>query len=114
MPTLIILTLVLIIATFIVWYEKYQKELFIAKIIDGQKVDQKFISQECQLVIAQLIDKTNLKMRPYNSVLVLPDGQEISYRFDDFEKMKDTSELRFEPSPLEWEILRGLVKKVIR
>jgi len=114
MVTFFLIAIFIIIATFIIFWEGYQKQMFIAKVIDGQNVDSNFISQECQLVMAQLRDKANLKMRPYNSVLVLPDGQEISYRFDDFEKMKDTSKLRFEPTPLEWEIIRGLVKKVIR
>jgi len=114
MVTIVFIIVAAIVAVFISWYEKYQREMFIAKVVDGQKVDQKFISQECQLVIAQLRDKAQLKTRPYASLLVLPDGQELSYRFDDFVKMKETSKLRFEPSNLEWDILRGLVKKIIR
>lgn len=113
MPTLIILIIVLGVGYSIIWWENYQKKLFIAKVIDGQNVQQNTLSQEFQLVLAQLKDKENLKLRRYNSMLVLPDGQEICYRFDDFIKMKTESKLRFEPSDTEWEILRGLVKKVL-
>lgn len=113
MVSVFVIILVAVVAGFISFYERYQKKMFIAKVIDGQNITSNFISQECQLVIAQLNDRANLKQTRYNSMLILPDGQELCYRFDDFAKMKDHSKLRFQPTDTEWEILRGLVKKVL-
>jgi hypothetical protein len=112
MPTIIILLFLGMIGTLMYFYEKYKKLEFIASVIDGTNVDNRYVTDACLLVIEQLKDRKSLRLDKYSNLIKLPDGQYISYRTDNIDKFKHDSQLTFEPTETEWKILAGLIQKL--
>jgi hypothetical protein len=112
MITVVLLLLFAVIGVLIWGYEKYKKQNFIAKAIDGSGVSGNFLTEEAQGLITLLKQPGQLRLERYTNTIRFPDGQRLSYRTDDFSKFKNDSNLNFEPTPTEWEVLKGVVKKL--
>jgi hypothetical protein len=112
MVTLVIILALGLIGSFIYLFEKYKEEQFIAKYVDGQQVSANFITEGTQKLVDQLKEPNSLRIKRYTNTVLLPDGQELCYLYDNQEKMEERSRLNFEPTPQEWKILRGILKKL--
>jgi hypothetical protein len=112
MVTIVLILLVAVIGVGIWGYEKYKEQSFIAASIDGNAPSPNFITEESQTVIDALKEPKKLKLERYSNCIVLPDGQKISYMTDTLVNFQKFSKLSFEPTRKEWEILRGIVKKL--
>lgn len=113
MPTLVILMLSLFGGGIVWGIERYKKANYIAKIIDGTAVSGDYVSENCKKVLDQLLDTKTLKYSEWGNYLELPDKQKIGSVVDSMTNFKNHSELTFTPSPTEWEILKGIVKKIV-
>ncbi len=114
MPIVVALLLICLIWGLISLFEWYKKQSFIASIIDGTTVDSNHISEEFQNLVNQLKDPGKLKYRNYDNSVKLPDGQIVCTLIKEgMDIFQRKSELNFEPSKTEWEILRGIVKKLV-
>lgn len=112
MVTIILILLFALIGVAIWGYEKFKQDSFIAKAVDGVKIDGNFITDDSQAVIDALREPKKLKLERYTNTVILPDGQKISYVTDTPANFQKYSKLNFEPTKREWEILRGVVKKL--
>ena len=112
MLTFIVILLLGVVFLCIWGYDKYKQENFIAKAIDGTGLNSNFITRECQEVINVLKVRTGIKLNMYGNYLLLPDGQKLSFVTGNIQLFQRYSELSFEPSPIEWKILIGIVKKL--
>lgn len=112
MVTIVVIMLLALTGTLILGYEYYKKQSFIAKAIDGQDVTGNYITEDTKNVINMLKDPSKLRIESYMNAIRLPDQQRISYTTDTMEKFKIYSDLNFEPTPVEWQILRGVVRKM--
>lgn len=112
MVTIAILMVIALIASVIWAFEKFKQEKFIATAIDKNTKSPDFITPDTQAVIDTLRQPELLKLVQYRGTIKLPDYQEISYKTKSIESFKAGSKLNYEPTPKEWEILRGIVKKL--
>ena len=94
-------------------YEYFLKQSYIAKIVDGQKPPENFISEEAQDIISMIKDTGTSRVVRYTDCIELKDGQRICYLTDPSEKevFIRKSNLRFAPTDIEWEVLRLIVRK---
>lgn len=113
MPTFIVVVAILVFGTLIAFYEHLKIQALIAKAVDGVHVEGDHVSEQCKNLIAELKEKTSLKMKRFSNTIVTKSGHEISYLTDSLENFITYSNLKFEPTSLEWQILRQVVKKVI-
>jgi len=112
MVTVVLILLVAFIGVALWGYEKYKEQSFIAACIDGNAPSPNFITEESQAVIDVLKQPQKLKLERYTKTIILPDGQKISFITDSLENFQKYSKLSFEPTRKEWEILKGIVKKL--
>lgn len=113
MVTIALIFLFAFIAVAIWGYEKFKQDKSIANAIDENATDPNFLTLNSLDVIKHLKDPRTLKLEQYSNSIILPDGQKISYVTDTMEVFKKFSTLKYEPSPKEWLVLRGIVKKLI-
>lgn len=109
MFTLVVILIVGVIATGIWAYEKYLKAQIVAKAIDGQPGIDRIISEQTKALI-EIIKKPEI-IQNYGSHLRLPDGEYLG-KTKDFDTFKNRSRLTYEPTPLEWKVLHGVVNKI--
>lgn len=112
MVSIVIIFFVLVVAGAIIYLDRYKDKKFIAEQVDGSKADSNYMTGEMQSVVMQLNDVKSLRLNKYNNRIILPDGQEVSYRTDSMEVFQTDSKLTFVPTKTEWKILVGIVKKL--
>lgn len=112
MVTIVLILLFIVIGAGIWGYEKYKEQKFIAESIDSNAPSPNFITEESQAIIDALKEPKKLKLERYTNSIILPDGQKISYVTDTLANFQKFSKLSYEPTRKEWEILRGIVKKL--
>ena len=95
-------------------YDRYLKSSYIAKIVDGEKIDSNYVTPETQAVIDQLKKPSAMNIVRYTNSIKLSDGQSISYLTDSIRQFKLYSNLNYEPTETEWQILRKIVEKVYK
>lgn len=105
---------ILFVAISVVAFEKYQKSKLVASLVDGAKIDTKKISPEAQEVIDYLVKGHHLGLNKLRGTIMLPNQYYIGIPDNGFKFFRAVTDLGFEPTELEWEVLFGVTKKIFK